>query len=421
MKKIYTLILLLLLVASASAQIEMSHVSIQKQEDMLNVRFTANIGKKTTKQNYKLILTPVLYNKDKSQRIKQIIIETRNSRIIDARNGIAPTKEAYLAENRSKIDYSFTFPYEKWMNGSALRLDQLSCGCCTENILQPILIADNLLLVKDRVPVIENRIVYTPRIEQVARKWLFTKKDMIIDFRLSKTEIIDSLFENRQTLKDIVEAVEKVRKQTNTVLNKVEIMGYASPEGRESQNADLAKNRAIALKDYLQDKIPGLPDNVFTLQNGGENWQGLRRMVIESGMQYKEEVLHIIDNVPVEVANESHRKKQLMNLRGGHPYRYLSKELYPKLRNACYIAVYYDTLSDTVADTINEALALIGQKGYTAALDKLTSVEDDSRAYNAIGVCYMMLDKEDEAKRWFEKAIASGDKEAIENMKQIQK
>lgn len=419
MKRVSILILLLVLATSASAQVNMSDVSIQKQGDILNVRFTATIGKKTTTPNYKLILTPVLYNKGQSLTLKQMVVETRRTRIVDIRGGTT-IKDAYLAENSSTIDYSFTTTYEKWMNGSALRLDQLSCGCCSDNFLQPMLIADNIQLVKEIAPVVEARIIRTPRVEQVPRQWQFTKKEMIIDFRLNKTDINNALFENRQILDEILGAVRKVMDQTNTALNKIEIIGYASPEGRESLNINLAKNRAVALKDYLQSEISGLPDSLFTLQNGGENWQGLRNMVAASEMQYKDEVLHIIDNVSPKATTGLSRKKQVMNLRGGRPYQYMLNTFFPKLRNACYVAIYYDTLSDTAADTINEALTLIGQKNYTAALHKLTTVEHDKRAYNAIGVCHMMQDDQNEAKIWLEKAIKSGDKEAIENIKQIQ-
>ena len=59
-------------------------------------------------------------------------------------------------------------------------------------------------------------------------------------------------------------------------------------------------------------------------------------------MEYKEEVLRVLD-IPLEQG----RKRELMNLEGGKPYRYMLKTFYPELRNACYISLIYDELTDS--------------------------------------------------------------------------
>ena len=108
-----------------------------------------------------------------------------------------------------------------------------------------------------------------------------------------------------------------------------------------------------------------------------------------------------------------------MKLAGGKPYRYMLREFYPELRNACYISVYYDVLGDKGADAVNEANALIREGKYDEALAVLLEWKEDARAYNSIGVCYMMLEEDEEAARWFEKAIEAGNAEAARNLEQI--
>jgi hypothetical protein len=71
--------------------------------------------------------------------------------------------------------------------------------------------------------------------------------------------------------------------------------------------------------------------------SGGEDWYGLRKLVVESDMVGKDQVLNIIDNVP-----ESQRKAKLQALNGGRTYRSIFDVLYPQLRSACYIDVWYD-------------------------------------------------------------------------------
>lgn len=91
-------------------------------------------------------------------------------------------------------------------------------------------------------------------------------------------------------------------------------------------------------------------DADFQLINGVENWDDLRRMVAASDMECRDEVLAVLDN---DAGND--RKVALQRLAGGKPYRYMLKNFYPELRNACYVAVYYDVLNDVAADAINAA------------------------------------------------------------------
>ena len=95
------------------------------------------------------------------------------------------------------------------------------------------------------------------------------------------------------------------------------------------------------------------------------------------------------------------------------------KEFYPGLRNACYVSVYYDVLGDKAADAVNAANGLIRAGKYSEALEMLLEYRKDDRTFNSIGVCYMMLEDEDEAIGWFEKALQAGHVEAEGNLKQL--
>lgn len=95
------------------------------------------------------------------------------------------------------------------------------------------------------------------------------------------------------------------------------------------------------------------------------------------------------------------------------------KEFYPGLRNACYVSVYYDVLGDKAADAVNAANGLIRAGKYSEALEMLLEYRKDDRTFNSIGVCYMMLEDEEEAISWFEKALQAGYTEAEGNLKQL--
>lgn len=124
--------------------------------------------------------------------------------------------------------------------------------------------------------------------------------------------------------------------ETQTQRLYITITGYASPDGKGALNRRLSEARAIALKEYLCKRIPALPDSLFVLHNAGEDWESVRHWVVnDPGMIYREEVLRIIDRVPVN----SGRKKRLMDLKWGRPYIYLSQHCFPTLRNACCVEI----------------------------------------------------------------------------------
>ena len=198
-------------------------------------------------------------------------------------------------------------------------------------------------------------------------------------------------------------------------LQGVEITGFASPEGGLSLNTRLGAGRAAALKEYIRGEMPELRDEDFVLVNGVENWDGLRALVAASNMEYKDEVLAILDDNTLGTG----RKAALMNLKNGKPYRYMLKEFYPELRNACYVSVFYDVLADKVADAVNAANELIRAGKYAEALKSLEAYKNDDRVFNSIGVCYMMMEEEEIAIEWFEKAIKAGHAEAEKNLKQL--
>lgn len=337
--------------AQKAGDINLKDTNIEKLGDYVQVSFKAEIGKKAVKSNYKLTLTPILYTVSDSVQMKPIVVYTRKSKIVERREQISSgrhsvdQKDKYFATNNAAVNYSFMLPYKEWMNGADIRIDRLITGCCSESYSSPLILAENLEFLLQPVP--EPTIT---KAELRQYKWTFTKKDMIVDFSVSKVAINLDLFENREILAEIVEAVKKIQNSQSISLDRIEITGLASPEGRQDLNLQLSEKRSIALREYLKEQIPGLKDDEFTLISGGENWKGLREMVADSDMLYKNEVLYIIDNVPVEIDNmrNTSRKKQLMDLKGGEPYRHMLKDFYPKLRNACYIGVYYMSTSEEI-------------------------------------------------------------------------
>lgn len=354
MKQLLFAILFVSICLHISAQqvgsVNTKDVSISKSGEKVEIRFKAEIGKKATTNDYKLVLTPILYNHKDSICLKPIVVYTRKSRIIKNREQISAGKkhiksDEYETTNHSVVDYFCSTSFQEWMNEGNFRLNRVLSGCCNEHDFAALSLASNLQL----LPPVSPPAITTPPKDEMAlltpaiQRWEFSKKDMIIDFSVSRTNINLNLFENKVILDEIVEVLRTFTPHSGVSLNKIEISGYASPEGPYAFNQQLGRTRSIALKQHLQQQIPNLPDSLFTLVNGGENWSGLRAMVEASDMKFKKEVLHIIDTVPIEIdfKKNTSRKKLLMDLKGGQPYKYMLANFFPKLRNACYLGVYY--------------------------------------------------------------------------------
>ncbi len=95
------------------------------------------------------------------------------------------------------------------------------------------------------------------------------------------------------------------------------------------------------------------------------------------------------------------------------------KEIYPHLRSARYLSVYYDSTNDNAVEVINGANALINEGRYAEAYDMVMSVKTDMRAYNTIGVALMGQGYMEEALEWFRKAVDNNCPSAQQNIDAI--
>ena len=95
-------------------------------------------------------------------------------------------------------------------------------------------------------------------------------------------------------------------------------------------------------------------------------------------------------------------------------------EIYPHLRCARYLAVYYESSDDRVVEALEQANSLVNEGRYADAYEILIPYGTDPRAFNTIGVCLMMQKKFEEAMPWLQKALESGCLAAQKNVAAIE-
>ncbi len=121
------------------------------------------------------------------------------------------------------------------------------------------------------------------------------------------------------------------------ILKGTTITGYASPDGKEAINADLATNRGKASAKHIvglfkKMKVKMSPDSSFFTQNTvNEDWAGFQTLMQASDMAQKDMILRIVaSNSDVE-AREMEIKKM------GKAYTEIAEGVLPKLRRSAVV------------------------------------------------------------------------------------
>jgi hypothetical protein len=111
-------------------------------------------------------------------------------------------------------------------------------------------------------------------------------------------------------------------------ISRIRLTGYSSIEGSYARNELLAQERVAGLYVYLRDHYPTLYRYPYDRAWGAEDWDGLSRLVKESPLREREEILKIIRTVPVYDTREA----LLAKLDGGYPWLFMEREVFPQLR-----------------------------------------------------------------------------------------
>lgn len=239
---------------------------------------------------------------------------------------------------------------------------------------------------------------------------------LYVHFALDKADLRRNFRDNAQTLDRIVDITRQIMNDSTSSVRCIQIVGLASVEGSAKHNEQLAAQRGAVLKRYIQQHLP-VADSLFEVANGGEAWTELRSQIADSDSPYRDRLTSIIDS---EV-NPAERERKLKALDGGKAYAWVREHLLGDQRNSGYMRIYYDYVPDTAAATINSATDLIANGEYAQALQLLQGVRSDRRAQNALGVALYMTGSKTEAMECFRRAANDGNKEAQDNLRQLER
>lgn len=421
MKKIYAAITLMLLGSiMTDAQTVIRNENMSHDADSVTVTFEVDTDDTDIPVRRKEVILPYVYNGKDTLFLDVVEVygkgRFKRERQVNAINGDRDWElgDNQMLKKEGIYQYESKIPLKRWMKTANLAIRRQIVGCACEKDLEDENLAQASLF---EDPVVQRRlpVCFLP---EVRKKWDFGQDELEITFKVSKTDIDSSVFDNEETFRKILDAVDKIYNNPDYKIEKLHVSGYASPEGPAKFNTWLGINRAKALINYIIESRPeyGLTEKDFEIHNGEENWVGLRRVLVESSLEEKESVIAIIDDA--SLSGEA-KKVAIKKMNGGETWKRMLKDIYPHLRCARYLAVYYNSTDDELATTLKEANSMITEGRYQDAYNLVIKYKEDSRASGAIGVTLMMQKKFEEAMPWLQKAQQEGCQSAQKNINAI--
>ena len=418
-KMIMTIVLAAGFIMNLNAQSRITNDRIEQNGDYVVVTFDVATEDNSIPKNRKEVILPYLYNGKDTLYLDPLEVYGKNRFKRERQEyHIAGDKDWELGENQimkgEVYQYAAQTNLKRWMQPAQLGIKRQMVGCACENDMPDEMLGQFAF----QEPELPPRRIPSPVFADASRQWEMGDDEMEIIFKVSKIEIDSSVFNNEVTFGKILAAVDKIYSNPNFKVDKIQVAGYASPEGRPSFNNWLGENRAKALIDYIINHRPqyGLTRNHFEMVNGDENWAGLKRLLKGSNIEEKDEVIAIIDDSTL--AGEQ-KKTKIKAMDYGRVWKKMLDEIYPHLRCARYLAVYYDSSDDKAVDIINGANEMLRNGLVDEGYEQIMKVQDDMRAYNTVGAALMLQGKFEEAMPWFEKAIEINPQQAKANMDAI--
>lgn len=173
-----------------------------------------------------------------------------------------------------------------------------------------------------------------------------------IHFRQGKIDLSPSVGDNRSALARIADSLRTSYADSIYRLQRILVVGGASPEGSVKINRWLSEKRAGVLFDYLS-RYGALPDSLKASEFLGRDWDGLIRLVMDDpDVPYREETLALLREIADEARGAAPAKGdhlgRIQRLRGGAPYWYMYKRHFPDLR-ASRLYLWYEKVWNPAA------------------------------------------------------------------------
>jgi len=219
-----------------------------------------------------------------------------------------------------------------------------------------------------------------------------------------------------QSVREFLAAIDQINADERTSIKSTEILAYASPEGPERKNNELADKRSASARkawnEFAKKHNAANPE----VKSLGEDWEGFQQLVRESDIQDKELILRVLSMYSDPAVRES----EIRNM--SQVFTALKGEVLPELRRARLIAnvEYQNYTSEELLNLLDNNADVLDEE---ALLRTATLVKDDAqkeeiykkavsrfgsdRAQFNLAALYLAQDKTDKAEQALAKVHTS--------------
>ena len=314
-------------------------------------------------------------------------------------------------KNGGKYSQSCSFDFEPAMIQSELYLRfEARVGKKVMEI-PDVKIADGVVVTSDLAKASDNKLAATPdKFQRVIQELTEADIKFLIqsaDLRAKET--------GSEEMKALQAAIKDAKEAERKEINKIEVSGYASPDGGMELNEKLAQNRQKVAANFLQkDLKKNKVANAIESNITAEDWEGFQKAMENSNLQDKDLVLRVLSMY----SDPEEREAQIKNLSA--VYKNIADEILPALRRSRLILT--TDLIGKSDDEIRElakndpaqlsveellyAVTLTEDKAEKMALyQKAAELYNDYRAWNGMGQLYFEAGNNPEACRCYAKAL----------------
>jgi outer membrane protein OmpA-like peptidoglycan-associated protein/Tfp pilus assembly protein PilF len=134
---------------------------------------------------------------------------------------------------------------------------------------------------------------------------------------------------SKDEIKALARKMKEVSAQDGSSIQAVEVSGFASPEGPQNFNSNLAERREQAANKYINDQMKKIQQNVTVdSKYTAEDWEGFQQLVSGSDIQDKELILNVLS----QFSDPDQRETEIRKLSAA--YTALATDILPQLRRS---------------------------------------------------------------------------------------
>ena len=426
-------------------QLRISNERISVQGELLRVQLRVSYDDNVLNHGETLNITPVLKSGYRFQPLSSVVVNSKNPKSA----GMQRASIAVVALNKRSgehyFDYDTTVPFSEWMREASLFIEseEMSDGRSHiyEDKLFDRIIIRNSPQSSTYDPLKKGNVMTgtAAKVEWVQFIEPSVESDLQLTFRGTipladnrKIGAMNTRRFNEQVFGIINKELTEHLQVQGTTISHIDIKGYGAPIGNFQTNETRSSARALALKNYLLTDAP-LGINSVSVTWIAEDWDSIASLIDQSDMRLRAAALDIIRSVDVSKGREA----ELRNLGSGGPFSQMEHYIFPKVCRIEYVAKLNRSMTSpqdsrlllthspkamNIADFYATARNFtVGSREFNDIIDLcarlfpdnaeanidaagvallrgdidkaesyLKAWSTDSRAYNNLGVCYML-------------------------------